>query len=114
MVGAKGPTAWTDYLPYGGPIVGTDAADFNVLLKQVQGKQFLQAYETLKGGGQITEVEGAKAEAAIARMNDAQSEPAFLESLKEFKEIIRGGVERAQRGAGVSGVPSSNGEWEPL
>ena len=34
-------------------------------IDKIQGGTFLQAYAVLKGGGQITEIEGAKAEAAL-------------------------------------------------
>ena len=77
-------------------IPGTPAADFKVRLDQVQGAQFLQAYETLKGGGQITEVEGKKAEAAIARMNRAQTEEEFKRSVEDFQSVVAAGVERAR------------------
>ena len=35
--------------------------DILVQIEQLQGQAFMQAFETLKGGGQITEVEGKKA-----------------------------------------------------
>jgi hypothetical protein len=79
---------------------GSDAADWMALRDQIVGKQFMQAYQTLKGGGQITEVEGRKATEAIARMNTAQSENAFKEAAEEFKGIITAGVERAKKKAG--------------
>ena len=42
----------------------------------------------MKGGGQITEIEGQKGEAAIARLRTAQSEPEFLEALQDFRELV--------------------------
>ena len=81
---------------------GTDAYDFNVLMDQIQGRTFLAAFESLKGGGQITEVEGKKAEQSIARLNKAQSKEAFVEALTELKGIIQKGVERAKQKAGQS------------
>ncbi len=92
-------------------IPGTPAADFKVRLDQVQGAQFLQAYETLKGGGQITEVEGKKAEAAIARMNRAQTEEEFKRSVEDFQSIVAAGVERAKAKANsgyAAPVPNSS------
>jgi hypothetical protein len=79
---------------------GSDAYDFNVLRDQIQGRTFLQAYQMLKGGGQITEIEGQKAEAAMARMNTAQSEEAWLEGANEFIQVIERGLERDQAAAG--------------
>lgn len=76
-------------------VPGTEPANFQVLLDQLQGQQFMQAYETLKGGGQITEVEGRKATDAMARMNPRQSEEAFLQGVSEFQNIVRSAKERA-------------------
>jgi hypothetical protein len=72
----------------GGRIPSTAGADFRPYLEQLKGKQFLEAFQSLKGGGQITEIEGNKAQAAIARMDSSQSEPAFRKALMEFKEVI--------------------------
>ncbi len=55
----------------------------------------MQAYDTLKGGGQITEVEGKKATDAMARMNPRQSKEAFLEGISEFQGIVRTAKERS-------------------
>jgi hypothetical protein len=81
-------------------IPGTPQADFVALTEQLQGKQFLEAFQSLKGGGQITEVEGTKAENAIARMQRAQSKEAFVSAATEFQDIVRKGVERAKQKAG--------------
>lgn len=90
------------------PIIpGTDAADFKVRLDQLQGKQFLEAFTSLKGAGSITDVEGKKAEAAIARMQRTQSEPEFKKAAAEFQEVIKKGVERARTRAGsVENIPT--------
>lgn len=77
-------------------IPGTAAKDFDVRLDQLKGKQFLQAFETLRGGGQITEVEGKKATDAIARMNASGSEEEFTKAAREFQDVIRAGIERAK------------------
>jgi hypothetical protein len=79
---------------------GTDARDFKARFDQIKGKQFLEAFETLKGGGQITEIEGVKATQAISRMERAQSEQEFKNAAKEFQDIITRGVERASMKAG--------------
>lgn len=85
-------------------IPGTDAKDFDVRLDQLKGKQFLQAFESLKGGGQITEVEGKKATDAIARMDAASSEKEFTAAAKEFQGVIRQGIQRAKTKGGVNPV----------
>ncbi|MEP0150012.1 hypothetical protein [Roseibium sp.] len=81
-------------------IPATGGYDFNQKVKQLQGQAFLQAFESLKGGGQITEVEGMKAEQAIARLNTAQSEPAFEQALMDLKEVVQAGKQRAMQRAG--------------
>jgi hypothetical protein len=78
-------------------IPGTAARDFDIRLEQLQGKQFLQAFESLKGGGQITEIEGKKATDAIARMNASGSEAEFTKAAKEFQDVIRTGADRARK-----------------
>lgn len=80
------------------PIAGTKAADFYSLLEQVQGGTFMQAFNNLKGGGQITEQEGAKATAAIARLNPRQSEEGFNKALMDFDGVLAQAQSRAQAG----------------
>jgi hypothetical protein len=80
-------------------IPGTDAHDFMLRLDQLKGKQFLQAFESLKGGGAITEMEGKKATDAISRMNNTASEEEFATAAREFQQVIRLGLERARKGA---------------
>lgn len=82
-------------------VPGTDAANFQTLFDQMTGAAFLTAFETLKGGGQITENEGNKATVAIERMRLSQSEVAFIKAALEFKQIIAQGVGRAEKHAGV-------------
>lgn len=86
------------YLP---AVRGTDRADFETRSAQLQGQAFLQAFNDLKGGGQITEVEGSKATAAIGRMSTAQSEKEYKNSLAELRGILNSAKERAYQKAGV-------------
>jgi hypothetical protein len=78
-------------------IAGTDAADYQQRLAQVQGRTFLEAFQSLKGGGAITEIEGQKAEQAIARLGTRQSDAEHKKALEELQEVMRIGVERAKR-----------------
>lgn len=87
-------------------IPGTKAADFEALYDQVTGEAFLQAYRTLRGTGQITEIEGAKATAAITRMRLAQSEPEFIKAAREFQSVVESGVKKARSKAGQTAAPS--------
>ena len=86
-------------------IPGTDKAGFYALKEQVLGGVFLQAFETLKGGGQITEIEGRKATQAKTRMDTAQNENEFIAAAREYQGVIRSGVERAKRKAAGADAP---------
>lgn len=83
-------------------ISGTHATDFNVRRKQLEGRAFLEAFDSLKGAGQITEIEGQKATEAIARLSTAQSEGSYKLALRELREILEVGKERARQRATVS------------
>jgi hypothetical protein len=73
---------------------GSDARDFQVVVDQIGGKAFLQAFESLKGGGQITEVEGKKATDAMARLNTSQSDSEYLVALEDLKGVMNAGYQR--------------------
>ena len=83
---------------------GTEARNFMVLAEQAQGKVFAEAYETLKGGGPITEFESAQAGRAIARMDMSQSVPEYLAALAEFEKATRDGYNLL--------LKKAKGEWE--
>ena len=70
--------------------VGLDpnVARVNEMIKQIRGDVFLQAFEKLKGGGQITELEGQKAEQAMARLGQMQGYDDYVNSLKELRFYI--------------------------
>ena len=71
-----------------------DTARVKTRLNQVIGKAFLQAFQSLKGGGQITELEGEKAQAAEARLSTAQKPEDFREALREYRFYIEQGIRR--------------------
>lgn len=81
-------------------ILNRDAYDAQVRLNQIKGGAFLEAFKTLKGGGQITEVEGRKATDAITRMERAQSRAEFDKALSDYEGVIRLGIDRAAQTAG--------------
>lgn len=86
------------------PNMTTDSQRVQSKMDQIGGQSFLQAYNTLRGGGQITEVEGAKATAAMARLNTAQSEADYREALGELRDIVTQGITRARQKAGGGGA----------
>lgn len=81
-------------------IPGTPQRDFVALVDQAKGKVFLEAFESLKGAGQITELEGRVATQAIARLDRAQSPAGFEKALDDLEQVIKAGVARTQQKAG--------------
>lgn len=92
----------TDLFP-----IPTAGRDFRKLLEQSKGGAFLQAFETLKGGGQITEVEGRKATAAVTRMDAAQSEQEFIAAAREFRDAVEAGMKKLGQRAGGQMQPAT-------
>ena len=83
-------------------VPGTSAYDFMNRLDQIKGASFLQAFESMKGGGAISEVEGIKATQALNRMNNATSEDEFIAAADDLKGVMQSGVQRMQQKAGPS------------
>lgn len=83
------------------PPMSPAGTDLNVRINQAKGQTFLEAFESLKGAGQITEIEGQKAEQAIARLDRAQSLEAYQQALDDLADVLRSGMERARAKAGV-------------
>jgi hypothetical protein len=54
----------------------------------------LEAYERLKGTGQITEIEGKKATQAITRMQRSVSESEFMQAATEFRSALQTALDR--------------------
>lgn len=88
-------------------VPATGGFDFAQKVEQLKGKAFLEAFQALKGGGAITEIEGKKAENAIARLNVAQSEPSFLQALNDLEEVVTAGIGRAKQRAGAPAPAST-------
>lgn len=88
-------------------VEGSDTAGFINRLEQVKGTAFLDAYESLKKGGAISEIEGAKGTAAINRMSKATSEKEFVSASREFQRVVRTGVENARKMAAGGVAPSA-------
>lgn len=95
------------------PDITADAARVRSKLDQIHGQAFLQAFQMLRGGGTITEIEGQKATEAIARLNEAQSPEDYRTALNELRGIVMRGLERARRAAGLgsSNGASSSEDW---
>lgn len=87
------------------PPLTQGATDLVTKIDQMQGQAFLQAFQSLKGGGAITEREGQAALNAVARLQRVQSEEAFKASLQELRTII----ERGKRRLEGQNIPESGG-----
>ena len=77
---------------------------------QLTGKVFMEAYQGLKGGGQITEIEGEKAQNAIARLQRTQSPEAYKAALDDLKSIITKALERSRTGTSERAEELSDAE----
>lgn len=90
---------------------GGDAADALAMHQNLAGSNFLQAFEQLKGGGQITEKEGEKAEAAFGRLQRSQSKKQYLEALDTLEgvmnELLSNAEIKASGGASRSSAPAA-------
>ena len=67
-------------------IPGGEAADFEVLLDTLKGRQFLTEIQKMKGQGSLSDAEGKKIEAAAESLSLSQSEEAFKDALNRIKE----------------------------
>jgi hypothetical protein len=95
------PNQWTPTLP------NTPKANLQERVKQVVGQNFLQAFSSLKGAGAITEVEGTKAQEAMARLGSAQDQKSFEQALNDLKAVLQLGYSRMEQQAGT--LPSVGG-----
>lgn len=94
-------------------IPGSAGAAFDAKDAQLHGKLFMEAYAGLKGGGQITEVEGAKATDAIARINRHQSQADYTGGLDELAGVLKSAQTRMEnRAAGQTGPAPSRPSLE--
>jgi hypothetical protein len=85
-------------------VPGSLVADADALYEQVQGRAFLEAFDTLKGGGAISEAEGRAATAAISRLGRNISEVEFVRAANELRDITRRALARADRRAAALGL----------
>lgn len=84
------------------PNYRTDSVNAQAKIDQLKGQAFLQAYQSLRGSGAISNQEGAKAERAMARLEQqAVGTKDYVKALKEFRnEVVnlRTLAERKARG----------------
>lgn len=102
------------WMPGARLVPGTDAAGFMARVDQIKGASFLEAFEALKGGGAISEKEGTKGTDAFNRMSIATDEKEFIRAAMDLQDVVRKGVENAQKRATRAGgaalaAPTSGG-----
>ena len=90
------------------PNLTSDAARVQSKMDQINGQTFLQAFNALKGGGAITEIEGQKATEAMARLNAAQSLEDYQAALTELRGVVERGMANARAKANGSTASSGN------
>lgn len=91
------------------PSFSAGAIRFDERVSQLKGSLFLQAREQLKGGGQITDYEGQRAEVALARASQAKSETDFRQAMMEARLHLERGLQilAQQAGRAPAGAPPS-------
>jgi hypothetical protein len=78
-------------------IPGTDAYTFGRDLDSFKGSLFLQAFNQLRGGGAITDVEGQKATDAISAIDPNMSKADVIKHVDVAVGVLRQGLERAKK-----------------
>lgn len=94
-------------------IPGTQQKGFVSLVDQAKGKTFLEAFNSLKGGGQITEAEGRKATEALARLDRAQRPEDFDKALSDLETVIQLGIQRSRKATGGRTTTGGQGAPQP-
>ena len=87
--------------PAGFLLLNQNEIDLIQLIDNLENSVFLEAFQGLKGGGQITEKEGDKAQKAIVNLGRVRSRKEFLQALQDYQDVIDAGAERALKGLTV-------------
>ncbi len=115
IIGAPDTISGAAYKAFGVAPPGTDEAGFLARLDQIGGQQFLQAFESLKGGGAITEVEGKKATEAMSRLTKTGlSEDAYRLAISDLENVVKKGLARASAAAGMGQPQLPGGQVAPI
>ena len=83
-------------------IPGGDRRAFKQKYDQLGGQEFLAAYNELRGGGGISEIEGLKAEKAISALKDTGISPAeFKKNMWIFRDAVQSGHDKQRQLIGL-------------
>jgi hypothetical protein len=89
--------AWGTGMTSGIAPWGSDAYDFGTRVAQLKGKNFLNAYQYLRGAGNIANIEGEKAEQAQSAIDVHGSEKNMNNALLQLENQVRTDYETLQR-----------------
>lgn len=104
---------------------GGDARDFQNRMREITGQSFLQAIESLRGMGALSNLEGEAATRAIQRMGYVDkdgnlvitaTEKEFKAAAKDFQDVIQRGVDRNRIKLGQKpkyGTPEASEQPKP-
>lgn len=100
---------------------GSEMGKFWAAAEPTNNQAFMQAREALKGGGQITDFEGRKAEDAFSRMRaslEKGDQEQYLRALADFEDAVAQGYaklrETAQGGYGATSPNVTGGAPDPV
>lgn len=77
-------------------IPGTEAANVNAWVEQLQSQNFLTAVEQMKGMGALSENEGKKLAGSVAAIDSSMSDDALLSELQGIEADLLKGLERIE------------------
>jgi hypothetical protein len=88
------------------PTILSSSIDTEEKLNQLNGNAFVNAFESIKGAGAITEKEGAAATAALARLKTLkQSDKGYKEALLDFRKELHLLTNVVRQKAGMEPIP---------
>ena len=103
----------TGMLSFTQAIPGTPQYRVGTRIRQLGGQAFLQAFDMLRGAGQITEIEGQKATEAVGRLDSAQSPADYRAALTELRNLLVTAQSRPQGWASQQGAAAAKNENWP-
>jgi hypothetical protein len=84
------------------------------MLDQLSGTAFLAARQELRSGGQITDYEGNRAEAALSRLKNVKmGSQAYRQAIKDFRKILTGAYQRNKLLSEGREIPASLSGLDP-
>lgn len=89
----------------GNIIPGTPGRDFQSRVDQAKSGAFLSAIQQLRGMGSLSNAEGDTATKAVTRLNTATSKEEFLSALRDYRQIVQIGKDRAASRLGPQAQP---------